>query len=38
MVEYIHLGQSGFRLKINKVIVHIDPYLSDSIERRMEPL
>jgi L-ascorbate 6-phosphate lactonase len=33
MVEYMHLGQSGFRFKINELIVYIDPYLSDSIER-----
>ena len=32
-VEYLHLGQSGFRFKINELIVYIDPYLSDSIER-----
>ena len=33
MVGYMHLGQSGFRFKINELIVYIDPYLSDSIER-----
>jgi len=38
MVECIHLGQCGFRLKINEVIVYIDSYLLDRIESSMEPL
>ena len=33
MVECIHLGQSGFRFKVNGLIIYIDPYFSDSIER-----
>lgn len=33
MVECTHLGQSGFRFKVKNVIIYIDPYLSDSIER-----
>lgn len=33
LVEYTRLGQSGFRFIINNLIVYIDPYLSDSIER-----
>ena len=32
-MEFLRLGQSGFKFKINDLVIYIDPYLSDSVEK-----
>lgn len=32
-IEVVSLGQSGFRWKMDDVVIYIDPYLSDQVEK-----